>query len=295
MLAGVRLQMGRFQEACDDHRRPLPEADPSQFRRLQEVAGPELRGHRAGVAVARALVPGPSRRRLRGVSRALRLARELGQPFSQTIAATYLAMSPAAPRRSRDVSRPFGGGARPRHGVQGYLLSRVDRHPRRLRGDARSPGGDRARVPSQRHRELQGDEGATPLAVTTSRCWRTPTSGPASRRRPRRRGRGLVRRSGDERALVGRGAPPPARGAAAPRRCRGGRGGSGPAACLEIARGQQAKSLELRAAHTLARLWAGSARTAEARDLLAPVYSSFTEGLETPDLAGARTLLSRLG
>ena len=64
---------------------------------------------------------------------------------------------------------------------------------------------------------------------------------------------------------------------------------------LEIARGQQAKSLELRAASTLARLWAGSGRTAEARDLLSPVYSSFAEGLETPDLQGARTLLSRLG
>jgi len=64
---------------------------------------------------------------------------------------------------------------------------------------------------------------------------------------------------------------------------------------LEIARGQQAKSLELRAAHALARLWAGSGRTAEARDLLAPVFSSFTEGLETPDLESARALLSRLG
>ena len=64
---------------------------------------------------------------------------------------------------------------------------------------------------------------------------------------------------------------------------------------LEIARGQQAKSLELRAARTLARLWAGSGRTAEARDLLAPVYSSFTEGLETPDLEAARALLSSLG
>ena len=64
---------------------------------------------------------------------------------------------------------------------------------------------------------------------------------------------------------------------------------------VEIARGQQAKSLELRAARALARLWAGSGRTAEARDLLAPVYSSFTEGLETPDLESARALLSSLG
>ena len=63
---------------------------------------------------------------------------------------------------------------------------------------------------------------------------------------------------------------------------------------LEIARGQQAKSLELRAARALAGLWAASGRTAEARDLLAPVFSSFTEGLETPDLQGARALTLRL-
>jgi predicted ATPase len=64
---------------------------------------------------------------------------------------------------------------------------------------------------------------------------------------------------------------------------------------LEIARGQQARSLELRSARALAGLWAGSGRTAEARDLLAPVYSSFTEGLGTPDLEAARAFLSRLG
>ena len=64
---------------------------------------------------------------------------------------------------------------------------------------------------------------------------------------------------------------------------------------LAIARGRKAKSLELRAARTLARLWAGSGLTAEARELLAPVYSSFAEGLETPDLETARALLSSLG
>jgi predicted ATPase len=64
---------------------------------------------------------------------------------------------------------------------------------------------------------------------------------------------------------------------------------------LEIARGQRARSLELRAARTLAALWAGSGRTAEARELLAPVYSSFTEGLGTPELEAARALLSSLG
>jgi len=64
---------------------------------------------------------------------------------------------------------------------------------------------------------------------------------------------------------------------------------------LEIARGQQARSLELRSARALAALWAASGRTVEARDLLEPVHASFAEGLATPDLAAARALLSSLG
>ena len=50
---------------------------------------------------------------------------------------------------------------------------------------------------------------------------------------------------------------------------------------LEVARRQQAKSLELRAAISLARLWADQGKQAEARDLLAPVYGWFTEGFDT--------------
>ena len=64
---------------------------------------------------------------------------------------------------------------------------------------------------------------------------------------------------------------------------------------LDIARGQQARSLELRAACALAGVWEKAGRAADARDLLAPVYASFMEGLETPDLQTARALLSRLG
>jgi predicted ATPase len=60
---------------------------------------------------------------------------------------------------------------------------------------------------------------------------------------------------------------------------------------LEIARTQRAKSLELRAASSLARQWASAGRVRQARDLLTPIYSAFTEGLDTPDLLGAATLL----
>jgi predicted ATPase len=63
---------------------------------------------------------------------------------------------------------------------------------------------------------------------------------------------------------------------------------------LEIARRQQAKSWELRAATSLARLWGERGRRAEARDLLAPVYDWFTEGFDTADLKQAQALLNQL-
>lgn len=62
---------------------------------------------------------------------------------------------------------------------------------------------------------------------------------------------------------------------------------------LAIARQQQAKSLELRAALSLARLWQDSRRS-EAHDLLAGICSWFREGLDTPDMSDARTLLATL-
>jgi class 3 adenylate cyclase/predicted ATPase len=64
---------------------------------------------------------------------------------------------------------------------------------------------------------------------------------------------------------------------------------------IDTARSQQAKSLELRAATSLARLWAEQGRRAEARDLLAPVYGWFTEGFDTADLKDANELLDELG
>ena len=63
---------------------------------------------------------------------------------------------------------------------------------------------------------------------------------------------------------------------------------------LSIARRQEAKSLELRAATSLARLWQGQGQVVEARELLAPVYEWFTEGFDTKDLQEAKVLLEEL-
>ena len=63
---------------------------------------------------------------------------------------------------------------------------------------------------------------------------------------------------------------------------------------LTIARQQQAKSWELRAAMSMARLWRDQGKVQQARELLAPVYGWFTEGFDTLDLKEAKALLDSL-
>ncbi len=63
---------------------------------------------------------------------------------------------------------------------------------------------------------------------------------------------------------------------------------------LAVARAQQAKSWELRAAMSMARLWRDQGKRDEARELLAPVYGWFTEGFDTLDLKEAKALLDEL-
>jgi predicted ATPase len=63
---------------------------------------------------------------------------------------------------------------------------------------------------------------------------------------------------------------------------------------ISIARSQQAKSFELRAATSLAKLWQQQGKRQEAHDLLAPIYGWFTEGFDTTDLQEAKALLEAL-
>ena len=64
---------------------------------------------------------------------------------------------------------------------------------------------------------------------------------------------------------------------------------------IEIARKQRAKSWELRAATSLARLWQQQGKTAKAHQLLSEIYDWFTEGFDTKDLQEAKALLEELG
>jgi adenylate cyclase len=63
---------------------------------------------------------------------------------------------------------------------------------------------------------------------------------------------------------------------------------------IQIACGQQAKSLELRAMMSLARLWQQQGKKAEAHQMLSEIYSWFTEGFDTKDLQEAKGLLDEL-
>jgi predicted ATPase len=63
---------------------------------------------------------------------------------------------------------------------------------------------------------------------------------------------------------------------------------------LRVARRQQARAYELRAAMSLARLWRDQGKIQQARELLAPIYGWFTEGFNTRDLKEAKALLEEL-
>ena len=64
---------------------------------------------------------------------------------------------------------------------------------------------------------------------------------------------------------------------------------------LEVARRQGARSWELRAAVSLARLWQAQGRSGNALPMLAEIYGWFTEGFDTPDLVEAKALLEEMG
>jgi predicted ATPase/DNA-binding SARP family transcriptional activator len=295
MLAGVRIQMGRFQEACDDIDGLLQAADQRHLLRLHESQGLNYEViARAWQAHGLWCLGHPDAAFERG-THALRLARQLEQPFSQAIAATYLALlqqlraDPVAFRRQAQEALELATAFKATYYrawaailvAHAETLDRPDAAARARLHDAIESfqeSGARIRLPyylallADGHlRAGAADEGLEVVEEALAR------------------GRETNERWWDAELHRLRGELMRAAGAEA---------GESEVAfrrALEIARGQQARSLELRAASALARLWSGAGRVVEAKVLLAPVYSCFTEGFETPDLAAARAVLSNIG
>jgi DNA-binding SARP family transcriptional activator len=295
MLSGVRLQMGRFQEACDSFDGLVREADPSQLQRLQESQGLNYEVL-AGAWQSHALwCLGRADTAFERASHALRLARQLEQPFSQAIAATYLALlqqlraDPATFRAQALEALGLGTEFKATYYrawaaiLVAYATTLDDPEATALVSlrdaiEAFKATGARLRLPyylallADAHLRA-GDadaglelveEGLSHGRKTSERWWDAELH--------RLRAELLLASdagAGEAEAALRR--------------------------ALEIARGQQAKALELRAVCDLARLWAAAGRGTEARGLLEPVYRSFAEGLATPDLVSAGALLSSLG
>jgi predicted ATPase len=295
MLAGVRLQMGRFQEASDDIDDLVREADPSHLQRLQESQGLNYEVLAWAWQAHAVWCLGYSDMALERGSHALRLARELAQPFSQAIAATYLALlqqlraDPVTFRRQAEEALELATEFKATYyrawaailvAYSETLGSAEVVRLTRLSNAIESFKDTGARLRLPYYLALLADahlragepdaglqvveEGLSRGRETNERWWDAE-----------------LHRLRAELLLAG------GAGAAEAEAALG--------RALEIARGQRAKSLELRAARALAGLWSRSGRNTEARDLLAPLYSSFTEGFETQDLEEARALLARLG
>jgi predicted ATPase/DNA-binding SARP family transcriptional activator len=292
MMAGVRLQMGHFREASEEIDGLVREADPGQLEHLQESQGLNYEVlARAWQSHALWCLGRPDTA-FEGASQALRLARRLEQPFSQAIAATYMALL----QQLRGDADTFRGQAKEALRLStefkatyyrawaailvAYaetLGSQEASGPRRLRAAIESfkATGAQLRLPyylallADAH--LRAGEADSGLEVVEEAL------GHSRERSERWWDAELHRLRAELLQTSGAGA---GEAEAAGRRA------------LDIARRQEARSLELRAALTLARLMAASGLTAKARDLLEPVYSSFTEGLDTPDLQAARLLLT---
>jgi DNA-binding SARP family transcriptional activator len=293
MMAGVRVQMGRFREACDEIDSLLHDADPGQLQRLQESQGLNYEViSRAWQSHGLWCLGRPDTALDRG-RRALEIARDLGQPFSEAIAATYLALlqqlraGPGEFRAQAEEALQLATRFKASYyrAWAAILVAYAEAAERpeagivRLRDaiDSFRDTGARLRLPyylallADVHLRAGQAEAGLEVIEEGLRCGRETNERWWDAELHRLRG-ALLQAAGadvsETAAALGR--------------------------ALEIARGQQARSFELRAASSLASLWARGPRREEGRGLLETVYRGFDEGLETPDLVRARELLAGL-
>jgi predicted ATPase len=294
MLTGSRLHLGRLSDASAEFEQMIATHDPTQLQRIVEEQGWNYAVHaRAWHAHALWLLGYPQAALRRGHD-AVRLARDLAQPFNQAVALAYLAMlqqfcaDEATARAQADQALALTTEYKaPYYRAWSAILvnyalaceqpdAPTVAHLRESIAAFKATGarvrlpyylGLLARVCGRAGQAGEGleaiDEGMAEARAHNERWWDAELH--------RLRGELLI---------------------------EGGTGAHEAEAAylrsIEIARAQQARALELRATTSLARLWRAQRRAADARRLLRELYAWFTEGFDTPDLQAARSLLAQL-
>jgi len=294
MLAGAQLHLGRIIEANAHFAETIAAHDPEQLLQLQESQGVNYAAHARAWQSHALWCLGYPQLALSQVIDAVNLVQNPDQPFNQALVSAYLALLQQL-CADEEVARD--------HAEQAFALASKYQAPYyrawsdilvsyalalekpdeesigRLRGsiDAFKASGARLRLPyyfsllahisGKAARTEEGlasiDEALSEARTHNERWWDAELH--------RLRGEFLLMYGADasdvEAAIL---------------------------RAIEIARSQQAKSLELRATMSLARLWITQNRGDDARRRLGDVYSWFTEGFETPDLQAARLLLAQM-
>ncbi len=294
MLAGARLHLGRIADANAQFAEIIAAHDPDQLLHLQESQGTNYAAHAlAWQAHALWCLGYPQQALSRGLD-AVKLVQELDQPFNQALVSAYLALLQQM-RADEAVAREHAEQAlaltskyqAPYYHAWAVILVSYaltleesnEERIERLHGSiaAFKASSARLRLPyylsllaqiyEKAGRAEEGlaciNEALAEARAHNERWWDAELH--------RLRGELLLMHGVDasdvEAALL---------------------------RAIEIARSQQARSLELRATMSLARLWIAQNRSDDARRWLGDVYSWFTEGFETPDLQAARLLLAEL-
>jgi DNA-binding SARP family transcriptional activator/predicted ATPase len=294
MLTGSRLHLGRLVDASAEFEQMIATHDPTQLQRIVEEQGWNYAVHaRAWHAHALWLLGYPQAALRRGRD-AVRLARDLAQPFNQAVALAYLAMlqqlgadeatarahAKQALALTTEYKAPYYRAwsailvryalacEQPDAITIGYLRESIAEF-KATGARLRMPYylGLLARACDRAGHGDDGlaaiDEGMAEARTHNERWWDAE----------------LHRLRGE--LLLGGGADTHEAEAAYLR-------------AIDIARAQRARALELRAATSLARLWRTQQRADDARRILDEVYSWFTEGFDTPDLQAAQSLLAQM-
>ncbi len=294
MVAGSRLHVGRISDANEQFTEILAAHDPDHLLHLQESQGTNYAAHGlAWQAHALWCLGYPQQALHRGLE-AIRLVQSLNQPFNQALVSAYLALlqqwradeatARACAEEALELTSLYQ--APYYHSWAAILVSyalaleQPDKpHIGRLRAsiDEFKAAGARLRLPyylsllarvyAQAGRAEEGlaalDEALAEARAHNERWWNAEVH--------RLRGELLLLRGADadevEAALL---------------------------RAVEIARSQQARSLELRATMSLARLRILQGQPNDARGQLGELYGWFTEGFDTPDLQAAQVLLAQL-